>query len=149
MNKNTEMREITFFLFMTCFIVCLAVNTREAISRGPSGQKTLTLSHNVCKHSSRNPEEHPIATKLSTADQTLHKKKKKTDGSYTVGANASKWKQKIKINVRPRSGSVQNLLDAPAAQEEIQALFDRLDKTVGEISTQEVLAPSETHGHVP
>lgn len=54
-----------------------------------------------------------------------------------------------KINVWPLSGSVQDLLDAPAAQKEIEALLNRLDKTVGEISTQEVLASSETHGHVP
>lgn len=66
-----------------------------------------------------------------------------------MGANGSKWKKKKKINVWPLSGSVQDLFDAPAAQEEIEALLDRLDKTVGKISTQEVLAPSETHGHVP
>lgn len=60
--------------------------------------------------------------------------------------------EKKKINVWPLdllSGSVQDLFDAPAAQEEIEALLNRLDKAVGEISTQEVLAPSKTHSHVP
>lgn len=84
--------------------------------------------------------------KLSTADQTLHSllNKKKLALWEPMGVNGKK-----KINVWPLSGSVQDLFDAPAAQEEIEALLDRLDKTVGKISTQEVLAPSETHGHVP
>lgn len=45
-------------------------------------------------------------------------------------------------------GSVQDLFDAPAAQEEVEALLDRLDEAVGEVPTQEVLASSEAHGHV-
>lgn len=81
MNKNTEIREITFFLFMTCFInctpVCLAVNTREAICQDLSAQKTLTLSHNVrtpCDCASIFPgtqEEHPIATEKQTQKYIL------------------------------------------------------------------------------
>lgn len=45
--------------------------------------------------------------------------------------------------------SVQDLFDAPAAEEEIEALLNRLDETVGKVSTHEVLATSQTHGHVP
>lgn len=45
--------------------------------------------------------------------------------------------------------SVQDLFDAPAAEEEIEAFLDRLDKTVGNVSSQEVLASSNTHSHVP
>lgn len=45
--------------------------------------------------------------------------------------------------------SVQDLLDAPAAQEEIEAFLNRLDETVGKVSSQEVLASSQAHGHVP
>lgn len=47
------------------------------------------------------------------------------------------------------SPSVKDLLYTPAAEEEIKTLLNRLDETVGKIPTQEVLAPSETHGHVP
>lgn len=46
------------------------------------------------------------------------------------------------------SVSVQDLFDAPAAEEEIEALLNGLDETVGDVSTQEVLASSKTHGHV-
>lgn len=76
MKKNTEIREITFFLFMICFInctpVCFAVNTGEAISWDFSAQETLTLSHNVrtpCDCASIFPgsqEKHPIATEKQT-----------------------------------------------------------------------------------
>lgn len=45
--------------------------------------------------------------------------------------------------------SVQDLFDAPAAEKEIEALLNRLDKTVGKVSSQEVLASSQAHGHVP
>lgn len=45
--------------------------------------------------------------------------------------------------------SVQDLFDAPAAEEEIEALLDRLDETIGKVSSQEVLASSQTHCHVP
>lgn len=44
--------------------------------------------------------------------------------------------------------SVQDLFDAPAAQEEVEALFEGLDETVGDVSSQEVLASSESHGDV-
>lgn len=47
------------------------------------------------------------------------------------------------------SPSVQDLLDAPAAEEEVQALLDRLYETIGKVSSQEVLASSQSHGHVP
>lgn len=47
------------------------------------------------------------------------------------------------------SPSIQDLFDAPAAEEEIEALLNRLNETVGKVSSQEVLAPAETHGHVP
>lgn len=47
------------------------------------------------------------------------------------------------------SMSVQDLFDAPAAEEKIETLFHRLDKTVGKISSQEVLASSKTHCYVP
>lgn len=59
---------------------------------------------------------------------------------------------KKKINFWPRdvlSASVKDLLNAPAAEEEIQALLHRLDETVGKVSTQEVLSSSQTHSHVP
>lgn len=47
------------------------------------------------------------------------------------------------------SVSVQDLFDAPAAEEEIQALLDWLNEAVGKVATQEVLASSQTHSHVP
>lgn len=47
------------------------------------------------------------------------------------------------------SVSIQDLFDAPAAEEEIEALLNGLDETVGEVSTQEVFASSQAHGHVP
>lgn len=45
--------------------------------------------------------------------------------------------------------SVKDLFDAPAAEEEVEALLKRLNKTVGKVSSKEVLASSQTHGHVP
>lgn len=89
----------------------------------------------------------PYLPRLSAVDQTLHSWLNK---NWLKLHYRSRWRKKI--NVWPLdllSGSVQDLFDAPAAQEEIQALLNRLDKTVGEISTQEVLAPSKTHSHVP
>lgn len=47
------------------------------------------------------------------------------------------------------SVSIQDLFDAPAAEEEVEALLNGLDETIGEVSTQEVFASSQTHGHVP
>lgn len=47
------------------------------------------------------------------------------------------------------SVSVQDLFYAPAAEEEIEALLHRLHEIVGKVSTQQVLASSKTHGHVP
>lgn len=82
MKKNTEIREITFFLFMTCFInctpVCFAVNTGEAISYDFSAQ-TRTLSHNVqtpCDCASIFPgtqEKRPIATEKQTKKYSFNK----------------------------------------------------------------------------
>lgn len=74
----------------------------------------------------------------------------KAGWNYTTGANGEKGK----INVWPLdllslSLSVEDLFDAPAAEEEIEALLNRLDETVGKVSTQEVLASSQTHGYVP
>lgn len=44
--------------------------------------------------------------------------------------------------------SVQDLFDAPAAEDEVKALLDRLDETICKVSSQEVLASSQAHGHV-
>lgn len=41
-----------------------------------------------------------------------------------------------------------DLFDAPTTEEKIQALFDRLNKTIGKVSPQEVLPSPQTHGHV-
>lgn len=39
--------------------------------------------------------------------------------------------------------SVQDLFDAPAAEQEVEALFKRLDDTVGNVASKQVLAPTE------
>lgn len=69
----------------------------------------------------------------------------------TLGAKGQSWKKNI-INVwsrDPLSDSVQDFFDAPAAEQEIQAFLHRLDEAVGKVATQEVLASSQTHSHVP
>lgn len=59
-----------------------------------------------------------------------------------------------KINVLPLdilfslSLSVQDLFDAPAAEKEIEAFLNWLDESIGKVSSQEVLASSQAHGHV-
>lgn len=47
------------------------------------------------------------------------------------------------------SDSVQDFFDAPAAEQEIEALFHRLDEAVGKVATQEILASTQTHSYVP
>lgn len=44
--------------------------------------------------------------------------------------------------------SVQNLFDAPAAQEEVQTLLHGADESMRHVSSQEVLASAQAHGHV-
>lgn len=44
--------------------------------------------------------------------------------------------------------SVQDLLNAPAAEEEVEALFQGLDEAIGDVSSQEILASSQAQGHV-
>lgn len=63
-----------------------------------------------------------------------------------------KKNKKIYIKAGSRDlalASVQDLLDTPAAEQEIQALLHRLDEAVGKVATQEALASSQTHRHVP
>lgn len=66
MNRNTDIREIIFFLFMSSFInctpVCLAVNIRGAISQelspgnsDPASQLPHNMQLEMCKHVSWNP----------------------------------------------------------------------------------------------
>jgi len=44
--------------------------------------------------------------------------------------------------------SVQNLFDAPAAQAEVQTLLHGADESIRHVSSQEVLAAAQAHGHV-
>lgn len=72
----------------------------------------------------------------------------KAGWNYTKGAK----EKKNKINGWPcdlLSDSVQDFFDAPAAEQEIQALLHRLDEAVGKVATQQVLSSSQTHNHVP
>lgn len=74
----------------------------------------------------------------------------KAGWNYTLGANGEKGKINVwPLDLLPLSLSVQDLFDAPAAEKEVEALLHRLDATVGKVSSHEVLASSQTHGHVP
>lgn len=42
---------------------------------------------------------------------------------------------------------VQYLLDAPAAKQEVEALLQRLHKSVGCVPSEQALSAAETHGH--
>lgn len=73
----------------------------------------------------------------------------KAGWNYTIGANGETEENQWPLDLLSPSLSVQDLFDAPAAEEEIQALLNWLNETVGKVSSQEVLASSEAHGHVP
>lgn len=75
----------------------------------------------------------------------------KAGWNYTIGANREKGENQCLTtwSTLTFSPSVQDLLDAPATEKEIQALLNWLDETVGEVSSQEVLASSQTHGQFP
>lgn len=45
--------------------------------------------------------------------------------------------------------SVQDLFNAPATEQKIKALFERLEETIAKASSQGVFALSQTHGQVP
>lgn len=66
--------------------------------------------------------------------------------------SSQREKKEVWINVwppDPLSASVQDFFDAPAAEQEIQALLHRLDEAVSKVAAQEVLASPQTHSHVP
>lgn len=44
------------------------------------------------------------------------------------------------------SFSVQDLFDAPAAEQEVEALFKRLDSSIRHISSQDAFATAHPHG---
>ncbi|KAI7806611.1 putative lens epithelial cell protein LEP503, partial [Triplophysa rosa] len=43
---------------------------------------------------------------------------------------------------------VQDLFDAPATEQEVQALFERLDNPIGYISSQQILAMAHPQGRI-